>query len=389
MNVLSGKKRRFLALDETRYKCTSQDCEFIGKTFKNLKNHEYTAHADERPYACTESDCLYRSKQQTDLQKHMITHTGEHPFVCAEPQCSSKYTTLSKLRAHERAKHSDPSNWYRCDVPNCGYVSRYNMSLTRHLYTHINAKPLRCQYCTFATMWHGALTVHERLHTGERPFDCSDTNCDASFTTSSRAARHFQTWHTPGAARRRKRKEQRVADVLTTANIPFEREVHITFACFTAGGNKKFARVDFVIYTDRAIFLLEVDEHQHHKDRSPWDYSVLCDMARMSRVQTALTIGHADPQTIVWLRYNPDTFFVDNVRQRVLLRDREKHLVTLIRNYTPQNNALVSILYLYYDCRSIDKDNATSSSQAGTVLRPLILDDKEYDEQIAACVQLQ
>lgn len=381
VNGTRTSKKRFRATDKTRYACRSADCGFIGTSFRDLKKHEYTTHVDERPYPCPHEGCIYRSKQSRDLSKHIRTHTGERPYQCEQEGCIRSFAVLSALRLHERAQHGTDANVLHCEVEGCDYQTPYPFGMSRHMWKHTGEKPYRCveEDCDFETMYAYVLQIHNRRHRGERLFACTDEHCDAAFYTQYDADQHYKAWHSTEAALRHKRKESRVAHALKEAGVRFEREVHIDYRCFGGAHEKQFARIDFVIYTDRCVFLLEVDEHQHHEERSPWDYTVACDMSRMGHVQTALTIGNGDnePQPIVWLRYNPDTFFVDHVRRRVLKRHREERLLQIIREYLPPEGAPLSILYFFYDCRT--------HSESGERVA-LVTEDQDYDATIAACV---
>ncbi|EOD14841.1 hypothetical protein EMIHUDRAFT_96501 [Emiliania huxleyi CCMP1516] len=53
------------------------------------------------------------------------------------------------------------------------------------------ARPHKCNICGGAFKRLGALTEHQRIHTGERPFKCD--LCDAAFAQSGHLARHKRT----------------------------------------------------------------------------------------------------------------------------------------------------------------------------------------------------
>jgi hypothetical protein len=152
--------------------------------------------------------------------------------------------------------------------------------------------------------------------------------------------------------------------------IPFKREHTIDFRCFKQSGTTR-ARVDFYIdeHLDCIIFL-EIDEHQHK-----YGYEIGCDIARMSRILTSLTLaGNSLP--ILFIRYNPHSFKVDGKNRRVLKRDREKQLVKFIQEYKSNESRPIDIAYMYYDSDTVD----------GSVY-PTLLDHEDYNEKMKECVR--
>ena len=93
-----------------QFACSEKDCPFSTKHQSDMAKHVRT-HTGERPYACT--DCEYRSSRRDQLAAHMRRHTGERPYACTFPACAYKSVTAGTLRAHKKSHNVDG---LRCDA---------------------------------------------------------------------------------------------------------------------------------------------------------------------------------------------------------------------------------------------------------------------------------
>nr|XP_021136814.1 zinc finger protein 76 isoform X2 [Columba livia] len=96
-------------------------------------------------------------------------------------------------KVHERAHTGDRP--YTCDVPSCRKAFATGYGLKSHVRTHTGEKPYKCpeDVCSKAFKTSGDLQKHIRTHTGERPFKCPFVGCGRSFTTSNIRKVHMRT----------------------------------------------------------------------------------------------------------------------------------------------------------------------------------------------------
>lgn len=345
---------------QSLYQCKyTSECSYVTDNAKDLKEH-HKSHDPER-YCFVCSDCNYRSKSKRTLEDHTrALHTLDKPFKC--PECDFRAAYHSKLYDHRFKKHRTKEQYpYQCEHPGCHYA------------THL----------------HSVFVRHKCMHNGEKPFKCPESGCTFSAIQKRLLQEHFHSFHTPEGQQKHKKKESQIQKLLETEGFFFDRECLIDFGC-TLGLDRgqKFARLDFVIPTDRAIFILEVDEFEH----SEYGYLLSCELRRMTDTQTSILCSGEETYSnkpIVWIRYNPDSFSVDSQKQLVHSSQRQKQLVKILKEYNPTQD--MEIVYMYYSCRSVKtrtgEESGVSEETVETVIRPVIFDNADFSEAIKPMVK--
>eukprot|EP00076_Gallus_gallus_P007890 XP_004935077.1 zinc finger protein 76 isoform X3 [Gallus gallus] len=114
-------------------------------------------------------------------------------FHCGYIGCGRIYTTAQHLKVHERSHTGDRP--YACRFPSCGKTFATAYGQKTHMKIHTSEKPFKCpeDSCSKAFRASGDLQKHIRTHTGVRPFKCPFEYCDRSFTTSHILRVHIRT----------------------------------------------------------------------------------------------------------------------------------------------------------------------------------------------------
>ena len=134
------------------------------------------------------------------------------------------------------------------------------------------------------------------------------------------------------------KKEQTVADFLTKTfpQQPFVRDKYSTDIKTCTG---KYIRPDFVLAMDDKIIIVECDENQHES------YPEECESTRM--INLSMVYGGLP---VIFIRYNPDTFRLNEDVQKVPQKKRLERLGGVLKEHIErQPETFLHVDYLFYD----------------------------------------
>ncbi|XP_070697421.1 oocyte zinc finger protein XlCOF6-like [Pempheris klunzingeri] len=195
-------------------------CDICGKSFYHachLTRHKLV-HQDVRPYQC--STCGKGFTQAANLRSHQAIHTGERQLcsVCGKSYrclknhviskhshelpadelpaadsiitcevCGKKFPNLSQFKVHQRSHTGEKP--FHCDI--CGKSYRLKELLRDHRYTHTGEKPYSCTLCSKTFNLATSFMRHRSIHSGETPYSCLD--CGKHFRLLTFLKAHLQT----------------------------------------------------------------------------------------------------------------------------------------------------------------------------------------------------
>ncbi|XP_053322503.1 zinc finger E-box-binding homeobox 1 isoform X2 [Spea bombifrons] len=117
------------------------------------------------------------------------------------PYCDRGYKRYTSLKEHIKYRHEKNEDNFSCSM--CSYTFAYRTQLDRHMTSHKSGKDQRhitqsggnrkfkCTECGKAFKYKHHLKEHLRIHSGEKPYECS--NCKKRFSHSGSYSSHISS----------------------------------------------------------------------------------------------------------------------------------------------------------------------------------------------------
>lgn len=161
-------------------------CERCGATFSHastLKHHANHVHSAERPHCC--DHCGRSTKSVYAMRQHMLTH-GEKAFVCEH--CGKKFSLKSNLESHVRKMHSAAAG-------RCTLCRKDTSNLQEHMLMHSGLTPYTCPVCARSFRLKNSLSFHVALHDNAHKYACAEKDCGKAFPKRNMLDFHTRKVH--------------------------------------------------------------------------------------------------------------------------------------------------------------------------------------------------
>ena len=120
-------------LEKIKHKITCDGCGKIFSIEKYLKQHQQKSSCNltEKQYEC--SVCLKKYFSEYGLRRHLLTHENLYPFKC--DHCEKCFKRRDNLKRHQKM-HMESPKIFPCPFPDCSKQFYRNDKLKDHLGTH-------------------------------------------------------------------------------------------------------------------------------------------------------------------------------------------------------------------------------------------------------------
>ncbi|XP_033837399.1 zinc finger protein 709 [Periophthalmus magnuspinnatus] len=177
VNLLTVKKRG-CKKEQKNFQCA--ECSTVFLTVEKLRSHK-CSYSDDILFHCP--ICRQEFKHRPSMHRHILSHSHEK-FQCSE--CDQTFPNPTALGAHQFGAGHGVLKPYEC--PDCGMVFKHYSVMEEHRLKHAESSCLyQCKVCGKSFKYSSLLHQHQYLHTGRKPFCCSECGRTFAFAQNLKA----------------------------------------------------------------------------------------------------------------------------------------------------------------------------------------------------------
>lgn len=143
---------------------------------------------DDNHHPCPSTGCDRKFARKSDFLRHYRIHTNERPFRCDRAGCGKSFIQVSRVPVGDICRA-------RADSP---HPLPQRSALTVHTRVHSGEKPHVCGECQRQFSDSSSLARHRRVHAGVKPFVCEKCK-QKSFSRKATLTRHENTCKGPNS----------------------------------------------------------------------------------------------------------------------------------------------------------------------------------------------
>ena len=188
----SGLNRHLISHSQDRpYVCTVPGCSFRAKMEYTLKNHMETHGSNQTQYPCRVGGCTFLAKNAGVLGYHHLTKHSL-PFPCVFPDCKARFSAEVALISHQR--FHDPDRPHQCN--SCLHRYKTTSELNNHiLCVHEKLQRFQCTCCIYSTSIRGTRNAHMKKVHGLDDILCNEPGCNFRSCCVEDLEHHRMTRH--------------------------------------------------------------------------------------------------------------------------------------------------------------------------------------------------